>query len=83
MAVPLRTCVGCRQVVASSELVRFVLVDGSLRRDVGGGAPGRGAWLHPDRTCLAAARSRRGFARSFRRTVNDQALGEFAESLPT
>lgn len=83
MAHPLRTCVGCRQAVAPSELVRFVLIDGSLRLDVGGRAPGRGAWLHPDRACIAAARSRRGFARSFRGPVDDRVLAEFAESLPT
>ena len=29
-------------------------------------APGRGAWLHPDRTCVELAERRRAFARALR-----------------
>ena len=70
---PLRTCVGCRQVVPASQLQRYVLVDGALVHDPSRSAPGRGAWLHADAKCLATARDRKGFARSLRAPVGNPA----------
>lgn len=64
--VPLRTCVGCRTKHPRSHLVRLVF-DASTRRaavDERGGAPGRGAWIHPQ--CLALAVKKRALARAFR-----------------
>lgn len=74
LGAPLRTCVGCRKVVPAAELVRFVLVDAVLRQDASGAAPGRGAWLHLNRTCIDLARRRGGFSRSFRQKVDDSVL---------
>lgn len=66
--VPVRTCVGCKQAVAQGELLRVVLVGGRVVADPGRRAPGRGAWVHRARECLAAA-AKGGFARSFRASV--------------
>ena len=63
-----RFCVGCGVRVARSrahELVRLVLVpadDGAVTvvADLGGGAVGRGAWVHPTRSCLERATERGG-----------------------
>lgn len=63
---PVRTCVGCRAAVGSSELVRFVAVDGMLVCDPTATLPGRGAWLHPDQRCARLARKRGGFRRGLR-----------------
>ena len=71
-AEPLRTCVGCRNRGAKSDLLRIVVErspDGATRRlvpDLRGGMPGRGAHLHPDPECLALAERRRGFGRALR-----------------
>ena len=71
-AEPLRTCVGCRNRVAKSDLLRIVVersTAGAIRRlipDLRGGMPGRGAHLHPDPECLALAERRRAFARALR-----------------
>ena len=66
----MRTCVGCRARAAKSELLRVVAVgDGpyrSLLVDLRGGAPGRGAHLHPTPDCLALAERRRAFPRALR-----------------
>ena len=67
---------GCQQVSPRHELLRFVLVAGRLQPDPAGRAPGRGAWLHPNPQCAAAARKRGGFARSLRVRVDDAALDE-------
>jgi uncharacterized protein len=65
-ARPQRTCVGCRTRVARAELLRLVVVDGSVTPDPAGRMPGRGAHLHPDPACLDLALRRRAFPRAFR-----------------
>ncbi len=64
-----RTCVGCGRRDAPGHLVRVVVRDdGSLIADVRGGAPGRGAHVHPASECIGRA-AKRGLARSFRCAV--------------
>ncbi|HEX6473161.1 MAG TPA: YlxR family protein [Streptosporangiaceae bacterium] len=65
-AAPLRTCVGCRVRAAKSDLLRLVVVEGSVIPDPGGRLPGRGASLHPDLGCLEMGERRRAFPRAFR-----------------
>jgi predicted RNA-binding protein YlxR (DUF448 family) len=71
-AEPLRTCVGCRNRAAKSDLLRIVVersAAGEIRQlvpDLRGGMPGRGAHLHPDPECLALAERRRAFGRALR-----------------
>lgn len=63
----MRTCVGCRVCAAKSDLLRLVVVEGSVTPDPSGRLPGRGASLHPDLGCLEMAERRRAFPRAFRR----------------
>ncbi|HEY7593182.1 MAG TPA: YlxR family protein [Actinophytocola sp.] len=63
---PVRTCVGCRVRAETGELLRVVLVDGDLALDLRRRAAGRGAWLHPELSCLDKAERRRAFARALR-----------------
>ena len=68
---PVRTCIGCRERAAKSELLRVVLGTGSDGRpaavpDPDGTAPGRGAHLHPTTACYELAARRRAFARALR-----------------
>lgn len=68
---PQRTCVGCRNRAAASDLLRIVVesADGATRRlvpDLRGGMPGRGAHLHRDPECLALAERRKAFGRALR-----------------
>jgi uncharacterized protein len=65
-ARPQRTCVGCRARLVKVELLRLVVVEGSVTPDPAGRAPGRGAYLHPDPGCLELALRRRAFPRAFR-----------------
>ena len=73
---PQRTCVGCRQVVPARELRRYVLREGTVVPDPDRRLSGRGAWLHDDPQCLAAAVRRGGFARSFRGRADAAGLTE-------
>ena len=65
-----RTCVGCRQRAAKSDLLRVVAADRGVGLEVvpdpAGRAPGRGAHLHPVPECLDLALRRRAFPRALR-----------------
>ena len=53
--IPMRQCVGCREMKPKKELVRVVRApDGTLSLDFRGKAPGRGAYVCPDPECLKA-----------------------------
>ncbi|HVN11932.1 MAG TPA: YlxR family protein [Kineosporiaceae bacterium] len=67
----MRTCVGCRVRASRAVLLRVVAVEGG---DVPVAVPdphhrlaGRGAWVHPDPSCLDLAERRRAFPRALRR----------------
>ncbi|HET7406731.1 MAG TPA: YlxR family protein [Mycobacteriales bacterium] len=64
--MPVRTCVGCRQRAAASDLLRVVAVEGRLSPDPRHRMPGRGAHVHPDPACLDLAERRRAFPRALR-----------------
>ncbi|HOV06364.1 MAG TPA: YlxR family protein [Anaerolineaceae bacterium] len=53
--VPLRTCVGCKSVIAKRELVRIVRTTEGIRIDPTGKLSGRGAYVHNLRSCWEQA----------------------------
>ncbi|OON76449.1 YlxR family protein [Streptomyces tsukubensis] len=65
-ACPERTCVGCRERAAKSDLLRIVVVGGECLPDPRGTLPGRGAYVHPSPACTDLAVRRRAFLRAFR-----------------
>ena len=47
--IPLRQCLGCREMKPKGELIRVVRApDGAISLDFRGKKPGRGAYLSPD-----------------------------------
>ena len=65
---PLRTCIGCRQARPQSELVRIVrAANGRVRTDARRLAPGRGAYLCEDPSCVERAVKGGRFANAFRK----------------
>lgn len=61
-----RSCVGCKERAAKSELLRIVVTGNDLVPDPRAQLPGRGAYLHPSRECFERARGRRAFPRALR-----------------
>ena len=54
--IPMRQCVGCREMKAKKELVRVVRSpEGEMSLDFRGKAPGRGAYVCPQAECLKRA----------------------------
>ena len=63
--IPMRQCVGCREMRQKKELVRVVKSpEGVISLDFRGKAPGRGAYLCPDLECLKRARKSRALERA-------------------
>ena len=59
--IPMRQCVGCREMRPKRELVRVVKSpEGEITLDFKGKAPGRGAYVCPNVDCLKKARKAKG-----------------------
>jgi predicted RNA-binding protein YlxR (DUF448 family) len=79
-----RTCIGCRERVVKSALLRVTARSDetgqlAVTADPTGTAPGRGAHLHPTRECFELATRRRAFGRALRLdgSFSTAPVGEF------
>jgi predicted RNA-binding protein YlxR (DUF448 family) len=79
---PIRSCVGCRARDRQPALVRLTARDGAVVRDGAVAAPGRGAYLHARRACLATFARRGGFVRSLRCVVAKDAREALRAQFP-
>ncbi|NEB02907.1 YlxR family protein [Streptomyces sp. SID13726] len=80
-ACPERTCVGCRQRAAKTDLLRIVAIKDECVPDPRGTLPGRGAYVHPALVCLDQAVRRRAFTRALRApgALDTKALRRYVE----
>ena len=64
--IPLRQCLGCREMKPKRELIRAVRSpEGEVSLDFKGRKPGRGAYVCPNPECLHRARMARALERAF------------------
>ena len=71
--IPMRMCVGCREMKPKRELIRVVRSpEGEISLDFRGKKPGRGAYLCPDPQCLARVRKSRALERAFSAQVGQE-----------
>ena len=64
--IPLRQCLGCREMKAKKEHIRVVRSpEGEVSLDFKGKLPGRGAYVCPSPECLARVRKSRALERAF------------------
>ena len=62
--IPMRQCVGCREMKAKKELIRVVRSpEREISLDFRGKAPGRGAYVCPQAECLRRAIKSRALER--------------------
>jgi predicted RNA-binding protein YlxR (DUF448 family) len=84
---PERSCVGCRERAPKAELVRVTRTPAGVRVDPRGSAPGRGAYVHRDPACIAAALRRGALASALRTGLAKEELArlrkEIEEALQT
>ncbi|HLT68401.1 MAG TPA: YlxR family protein [Microbacterium sp.] len=76
-------CVGCRTRDSRSALLRIVAAGSRLVVDETASAQGRGAWVHPSRTCAELAIQRRAFVRALRvsGSLDTQTLEEWLSAM--
>lgn len=69
--IPMRMCVGCREMKPKKELIRVVRnAEGAVNIDLIGKAPGRGAYLCKSAMCLDRAVKSRALDRAFEQKVD-------------
>ena len=63
--IPMRQCLGCREMKPKRELIRVVRSpEGAISIDLRGKANGRGAYICPDTQCLKKAIRAKALARA-------------------
>ena len=71
--IPLRQCLGCREMKPKRELIRAVRSpEGEVSLDFQGRKPGRGAYVCPNPDCLKKARKARALERAFSCQISDE-----------
>ncbi len=71
--IPMRQCLGCREMKPKRELIRAVKSpDGAVSLDFKGKMPGRGAYLCPNGECLKKAMKSRALERAFSMKIPEE-----------
>ncbi len=80
--IPMRQCVGCREMKPKRELLRVVRSpQGEIALDFRGKNPGRGAYVCSDAACLARAKKSRALERAFGVPVPDEVYDQLSQQL--
>ena len=80
--IPVRRCVGCNEGKPKKELVRVVkTAEGEIAVDVTGKKSGRGAYLCPDKTCLAKAQKAKRLERAFECAISEEVYARLAQEV--
>lgn len=70
--IPMRMCVGCREMKPKRELLRIVKSpEGEIAFDRVGKAPGRGAYICPSQECLTRAVKQRQLERALETPIGE------------
>lgn len=71
--IPMRQCLGCREMKAKKELIRVVRSpEGEISLDFKGKANGRGAYVCPNRDCLKKAIRAKALERAFETAIPEE-----------
>ena len=80
--IPMRQCVGCREMKAKKELVRVVRSpEGEISLDFRGKAPGRGAYICPDPECLKKAVRSKALDRSLETEIPQEVYDRLSREM--
>lgn len=80
--VPLRMCVGCRQMRPKKELLRIVRTpEGEVKADRTGRAAGRGAYICKNIECLEKAKKIRALERALEHAVDGAVFERLKEEV--
>lgn len=80
--IPMRQCVGCREMKPKRELIRAVKPkEGEISLDFNGRLSGRGAYICKNAECLARARKSKALERAFSCQISPEVYEALESSL--
>ena len=80
--VPMRMCVGCREMKPKKELLRVVRSpEGNVSIDVTGRKPGRGAYVCRSAECLKRAIKQKQLERAFECPLGEETRASLVQEL--
>lgn len=80
--IPMRMCVGCREMKPKKELIRVVRApDGSVSMDPVGKKPGRGAYVCRNAACLQRAIKQRQLERQLEVQLTEEVAVQLRQEL--
>ena len=80
--IPMRQCLGCREMKAKKDLIRVVRSpEGEISLDFRGKKSGRGAYICPDPECLKKAMKSRAIERAFSSAVPAEIYEKLKEEM--
>lgn len=81
--IPMRMCVGCREMKPKRELTRVVKPqEGDAHIDLRGKVPGRGAYVCACVECFRKARRSRALERALECSISDEVFGQLEAQIP-
>ena len=80
--IPMRMCVGCREMKPKKELLRVVRSpEGEVSFDLTGRKPGRGAYVCHSNECLMRAIKQKQLERTFEAPITDEVRDALSEQI--
>ena len=80
--IPLRMCIGCREMKPKRELIRVVrLPEGQVSLDSTGRMPGRGAYICKNRECLMRAIKQKQIEKTFSCALPEETAAQLTKAL--
>ena len=75
--IPLRMCIGCREMKPKAELIRVVKApNGDISLDMTGKKNGRGAYVCKNIDCIKKIRKIKALSHTFSQNVSDEVYSE-------
>lgn len=80
--IPLRMCVGCREMKNKKELLRIVRTpEGNIDIDQSGKKSGRGAYICPQLDCLQQALKGKSLQKALEHDIPDEVMDKLKQQL--
>ena len=80
--IPMRQCLGCREMKPKPELLRVVRSpEGEISLDTRGKKPGRGAYICPNMDCLKKALRSKALDRSLEVTIPQEVYARLEKEM--
>ena len=80
--IPMRQCVGCREMEPKRKLIRVIRTsEDEILIDATGKKNGRGAYICPNRECLEKAVKNKGLERSLKISVPQEIYEDFEREM--